>query len=120
MSSKLIALFLFADIFGTWTGTSLCTNVRPACHDEKALYHVARSSKKDTVVMTMSKVVDGKEVVMGTNDYQRKGDTLSSEYAVPDGTRVVWTFVVNGDRMTGTLKQLPGGEVVRNIAVRKK
>src|SRR6476469_3238904 len=117
---KLIAVILIADIFGTWAGTSICTNVRLACHDEKAIYHVKPTSKKDVVTMTLGKVIDGREVVMGTTEYQRSGDTLTSEFDVPDGTRAVWTFVVNGDHMTGTLKQLPGGEVVRNITVDKK
>jgi hypothetical protein len=28
-------------LVGTWRGTSVCTAVRPACHDEIAVYHVA-------------------------------------------------------------------------------
>src|SRR4051794_265483 len=52
-------------IFGTWRGTSICTPVRPACHDEIAVYHVSASSKPETVAMMMNKVVDGQEVEMG-------------------------------------------------------
>jgi hypothetical protein len=32
-------------LFGTWRGTSVCTQVRPACHDEIAVYRIAATSK---------------------------------------------------------------------------
>ena len=125
---RFIALFLFlatasalnADsLYGTWKGTSLCTNVRPACHDEIAVYHLSASSHPNTVMVMANKVVDGKEVEMGGPfEFQRSGNTLSYEMTARDGTRALWTFIVSGDHMTGTLKQMPGGEVVRNIALK--
>jgi hypothetical protein len=109
-------------LFGTWRGTSLCTPVRPACNNEIAVYHIAASPKSDTVAMTMNKVVDGKEVEMGgTLDYDVDYTTRTLTHAIEsrDGTRGMFTFRWSGNNMTGTLIQLPGREVVRNIKLAK-
>jgi hypothetical protein len=110
-------------LIGTWRGTSLCTPVRPACHDEIAVYHIAPSAKPDTIAMTMNKVVDGKEVEMGGTveyhvDYPAR--TLFYDMAARDGTRGEFRFTWTGKKMTGTLIQLPGREVVRNIKLEKE
>jgi hypothetical protein len=110
-------------ILGTWRGTSICTPVRPACHDEIAVYHIAPSPKTDTVAMTMNKVVNGEEVEMGgTVEYHvdEPTRTLTYEMAARDGTRGVFRFTWSENKMTGTLIQLPGGEVVRNITLEKE
>ena len=109
-------------ILGTWRGTSLCTPVRPGCHDEIAVYHLASSRTPDLIAMTMNKVVDGNEIEMGGTidyhvDYGRQ--TLIYEMAARDGTKGVFRFTWSGNHMTGTLTQLPGGEVVRNIVLTK-
>lgn len=111
-----------AALDGVWTGTSLCTDVRPACNDEKAIYRVsARQSADNLVDVSMGKIVDGKEVVMGVlsyhADYQRR--IITSEF-VNRGSRLLWTFTWEGKRMTGTLKQLPAGDVIRNIDLQKQ
>src|SRR5437763_10671 len=64
-----------AALHGVWTGSSSCTNVRPACNDEKALYRISSKPGGDNLVdISAGKVVDGKEVVMGVipfhADYQ--------------------------------------------------
>jgi len=110
-------------LFGTWRGTSICTPVRPACHDEIAVDHIAPSSKPDMVSMTMNKVVDGKEAEMGGTldyrvDYAKR--TLTYDLLSRDGTRGVISFTWSGKKMTGTLIQLPGREVVRNITLEKE
>jgi hypothetical protein len=65
MLIALLAFFAVTDaksvLYGAWAGESRCTNVRPACHNEHAVYHIASSEKPEMVVMTMNKVVDGKE-----------------------------------------------------------
>jgi hypothetical protein len=109
-------------ILGTWRGTSICTPVRPACHDEIAVYHVAASMKPDTVEMTMNKVVDGVETEMGGTveyqvDYASRTMTWGTE--ARDGSRLLFRFTWSGNDMTGTLTQHPNGEVVRNITLRK-
>ena len=104
-------------LYGKWEGPSICTPVRPACHDEHAVYHIAPSDKPDTIAMTMNKVVNGKEEEMGTLEYHvdPTASTLTSEYR-----GVVWTFNRTGNRMRGTAKQLPNGEVIRNIRLAKR
>jgi hypothetical protein len=92
MLIALLALFAVTDarsvLYGAWAGESICTNVRPACHNEHAVYHIASSEKPEMVVMTMNKVVDA--------------------------------FTRSGTRMQGTAKQLPNGEVIRNIRLEKR
>ena len=122
----LIAMLLLSasnPLFGTWRGKSLCTPVRPACHDEIAVYHIAPSRKTGKVAMTMNKVVDGQEVEMGgTLDYDVDYETRTLTYPMTarDGTRGEWRFTWSGKKMTGTLIQLPGREVIRNIALDKQ
>jgi len=50
-------------------------------------------------------------------DYERR--LLTSEFSRGD-IHALWTFEWSGTRMTGTLKLLPKGEVVRNIALEKR
>jgi hypothetical protein len=110
-------------LVGTWRGTSICTPVRPACHDEIAVYHIAPSPKADTIEMTMNKVVNGEEVSMGgTVEYHvdQPTRTLTYEMAARDGTRGMFRFTWSENKMTGALIQLPGGEVVRNISLEKQ
>ncbi|HUR80074.1 MAG TPA: hypothetical protein VM733_04880 [Thermoanaerobaculia bacterium] len=111
-------------LFGTWRGTSICTAVRPACHDEIAVYHIAPSSKAGHVAMTMNKVVDGKEVEMGPGaleyavDYKTR--TLVHAIQARDGTRGEFRFTWMGNTMTGTLVDFPGERVIRNIKLEKE
>ena len=121
MLIALLALLAATDprsvLYGAWRGESICTGVRPACHDEHAVYHITASNKPDVVVVTGNKIVDGKEEEMGTFEYHvdPTATTLTSEF---HGT--VWTFHRTGNRMQGTAKQLPKGEVIRNIRLEKR
>jgi hypothetical protein len=111
-----------APLLGVWTGSSLCTDVRPACHDEQALYRILPSDDRDAPVrMSMAKVVNGKEVVMGTLPFSVDfvHQTLSSEYK-QGPNHILWSFAWTGKELTGTLKLLPNGEVVRNIKLHKQ
>jgi len=106
-----------ASLAGSWAGSSICTKVRPACNDEKALYHFANDgTDSDRVQVTASKIVDGKEDVMGTLQFEvnYKARTLSAS------NHGLWSFSWEGSRMTGTLKMMPSGDVVRNITLQKQ
>lgn len=110
------------ELIGTWRGTSLCTPVRPACHDEIAVYHVAPSAKADVVAMTMNKVIDGKEVEMGgTVEYHVDWATrtLAYEFTARDGSHGVFQFTWNGREMTGTLFDRETRAVIRNIKLKR-
>lgn len=122
----LLILLLASDartvLIGTWDGESICTPVRPACHDEHAVYHVTIPHKAGVVEMMMNKVVGGKEVEMGgTVEYKVNADAtrLTSEYTFRDN-HLLWSFTRSGHEMRGTLKDVPSGAVIRNIRVGKK
>jgi hypothetical protein len=107
-------------LLGTWKGSSICTNARSACHDETVVYHVIAAAKADTVTVAMNKVVDGKELEMGTIDFtvdfaahRMVGDVANSR--VPSR----WTFTFTKTEMKGTAVLLPSGDVGRNIAVHR-
>jgi len=108
-------------LIGLWTGDSICTPVRPACRDEKAAYHIARGDRPDSITMTMNKIVDGKEVEMGTMVYtvDPANHTLRGEND-QSAVHSVWEFKWSGSDMRGTAKQLPSGDVIRNITLRKQ
>src|SRR4051812_21819359 len=121
MQSLLIALLVIvadprAVLTGTWSGESICTSVRPACHDERAVYHITISDKPGVVDMLMNKVVAGKEVEMGTLEYKVNADatSLTSEQTF-HGNHMLWSFTRRGNAMRGTLKEGPSGAIIRNI-----
>ena len=108
-------------LVGLWTGDSICTPVRPACRDEKAAYHIALADRADAISMTMNKVVDGKEQTMGTLIFEvdTGARTLRSDVN-QNGLHIVWEFAWSGSSMRGTAKQLPAGDVIRNISLKKR
>src|SRR4051794_36236030 len=105
-------------LIGLWTGDSICTPVRLACTSEKAAYHITRADRSDSIMMTMNKIVDGKEVEMGTMVYavDPVKHTLRGEND-QSAVHSVWEFTWSGTQMRGTAKQLPSGEVIRNITL---
>jgi len=107
---------------GHWVGPSICTPVRPACHDETASYWITAGKAADVVTMDARKIVNGKDVVMGPPlDFHvdPAAHTIVGVMIAGDGTRATWAFTRSGNQMTGTLKQ-PDGQVVRNIHVVKQ
>ena len=113
-------LFFAVALAGDWTGTSLCTNLKllPACRDETVVYHFTNVSD-EKVHVAADKIVDGKPVNMGDFEMVRSGSRLTYE-ATNRAGRFLWDFNVDGDHITGALKLLPGGDVVRKIDVRKR
>ena len=113
-------LFAIA-VAGEWTGTSLCTDLKalPACHDETVIYHLTKISEKK-VHVSADKIVNGEPQNMGEFDMDVNGNRLTCEMTDRQGRRALWDFTVDGDHLTGTLKMLPGGEIVRKIDAKKK
>src|SRR5258708_40024525 len=112
----MIAPLLFAiAVAGDWTGTSLCTNLQllPGCHDETVIYHFTKAGG-DKVHVAADKIVNGKPEPMGEFDRTQNGSRLTCEMSNRQG-RALWDFNVDGDHITGTLKLLPNGDVVRKI-----
>lgn len=107
-------------ILGHWTGTSICTGVRPACHDEIASYWVKAGTKPDLVRIDAGKIVNGQDLLMGTLDFQVNFSTRTlTSVSESGGSRVTWSFTWSNTAMTGTLKS-SDGQVIRNIRLMKK
>jgi hypothetical protein len=107
-------------LIGHWTGTSICTGVRPACHDEIASYWMKAGTKPDVVTIDAGKIVDGKDESMGIIDFHVNFATRTLTSVAESGAgRFTWTFTWSGTAMTGTLKS-SDGQVIRNIRLTKK
>jgi hypothetical protein len=101
---------------GRWRGDSLCVERGTACHDEMAVYRIADiPGKPGYLLVTAGKVVDGKEIVMGSGEwrYDSTKHTLSVE--LPRG---VITLKADGDKLEGTFT-LPDKTVLRRITLKK-
>jgi hypothetical protein len=105
-------------ILGHWTGSSKCTAVRPACHDEVASYYLKPGPKADVVTMVLDKVVNGKEEWMGTDDFHVDFEKRTLNLVMAQNGSV-WTFTWSGDTMTGTAKEADG-RIIRNISLTKQ
>jgi hypothetical protein len=105
-------------LVGEWTGESIC-QIRPsACHDEKALYRIEKSSNSSGKAVKVSgyKIVNGREILKGSGDwtYDRETGTLTWE-----GPVGVWQLTVQGNKMNGTLTLLDK-TVFRRVTLNKE
>ena len=102
---------------GDWSGTSLCVANHDPCRDEKALYHLKGPDERHVVTVVGSKIVDGKEIVMGPPSdftYDAAHGTLLLET-----DHSIFRFTVAGDKLEGTLTLQPSGVLYRRISLRK-
>lgn len=103
-------------LVGTWRGDSLCVEKGTACHDEVAVYRIAAIPGKPGYLMVSGgKVVDGKEIVMGTGEWRYDSTKHTMSVELPRG---VITLKVDGDRLEGTFT-LPDKTVLRRISLKK-
>lgn len=114
LSAAAVAQRPNASPVGTWKGESLCTVKPNACHDETVVYEIKPSGKQDRLICKADKIVDGKRQWMGDLDCTFANATLTCE--VPKGT---WSFTVQDNTMTGTLK-LADGTLFRKVNVRRQ
>lgn len=101
---------------GVWRGNSVCLVKDSPCHDEVNVYRFSRvDGKPDTFLVTASKVVDGKEIVMGSGEwkYDDKTKTLESEQP-----RIRLT-ILRDNWMEGALT-IEGGKEYRKIRLKKE
>lgn len=106
-----------ATLLGEWKGESLCTVKASACHDETVVYEItAPTGRREHLVWKADKIVDGKQVNMGSLDckYDQEAHTMTCDVQ----GRGVWSLTVDGDLMTGTLK-LSDGTVFRNVSAKR-
>jgi hypothetical protein len=103
-------------IGGTWRGESVCAEKGTSCHDEVAVYRIAGiPEKRGYFMVTGGKIVDGKEIVMGSGEgrYDSGKHTLTVE--LPKG---VIALKIDGDKIEGTFV-LPDKTVLRRITLQK-
>ena len=110
-----------ASILGTWKGTSTCVGNRPACKNEVVVYRLLPIEGHPQQVRWLAdKIIDGKREAMGALvfDIDERAGTLRGEFQ-RNTTHGVWTFEVADGVMKGKLTLLPGGEVGRDVSVRR-
>jgi len=101
---------------GTWRGDSLCVEKGAACHDEVAVYRIATMpGKRGYLMVAGGKVVDGKEIVMGSGEWRYDSEKQTLSVELPRG---VITLKLNGDKLEGTFI-LPDKTVFRRITLKK-
>ena len=103
-------------LVGVWRGDSFCVEKGTACHDEVAVYRIAAiPGKRGYLLVTGGKVVDSKEIVMGSGEwrYDNVKRTLTGE--LPRG---VITLKLDGGKLEGAFI-LPDKTVLRRITLKK-
>jgi len=106
-------------IVGIWEGASLC-QVKPSpCHDERVVYHVTALAKGRYQIAGY-KVVSGKEQFMGNVEVglDPKSGSLSGKTIDRSGRSSSWTFVRDGNHLSGRL--ISDGALFRLIEVTKR
>ena len=111
-------------VLGTWRGTSTCVDRQrhPACKDEVVLYEFRRKAAEEGVVtLTADKIVEGQVVPMGELDFRWDAGrrAWTSEFR-NERVHILWSFMVRGDAIEGTLVDLPDGSLARNVAVKRQ
>ena len=102
-------------LVGMWEGNSICVDRSSPCHDEINVYRFARiAGKPNAFLVTASKVVDGKEVVMGSGEWKYDESSKSVECAEP---RIRLT-IMRENWMEGVLT-LENGREYRKIRLKK-
>ncbi len=101
---------------GTWRGDSLCVEKGTACHDELAVYRIAAlPGKPGYLLVTGGKVVDGKEIVMGSGEWRYDSTKHTLTVELPRG---FITLKADGDKLEGTFT-LPDKTILRRITLKK-
>jgi hypothetical protein len=102
-------------IAGVWRGHSVCEHKNSPCHDEVNVYRFSRvPGSADEFSVTASKVVDGKEIVMGSGEWKYDEKTKVVESRTPP-----IRLAVDGKKMEGALR-LADGTVYRRIYLEKE
>ena len=111
-----------AELIGIWRGASICTDrvAAPGCHDETVVYEFTAGSAPGTVHWIADKLVNGQRERMGELElvFDKAEACWKAEFSSPR-VRVVWRLVVNGSRLSGTGRQVPGNETIRKMDLRK-
>ncbi len=111
------------ELIGVWRGTSSCTDLiaAPACHDETVVYEFTAGSQPGTVHWLADKVVNGQRQPMGEMDLEYdKTEGCWKAFFTSPRVKSVWRLSVDGARLSGTARLLPGNQTIRKVEVRKE
>ena len=102
-------------IVGVWRGHSVCTDKNSACHEEINVYRFAAiSGRSNWFTVTASKVVDGKEFVMGSGEWK-----FDEKKKVLETEKPPIRMTMEGKKMEGALS-LADGTAYRRIYLEKE
>ena len=102
-------------IAGVWRGHSVCADKNSPCHDEVNVYRFTTvEGKPNEFSVTASKVVNGKEIVMGSGHWKYDEKTKTVETEKP-----LIRLTIEGKKMEGALS-LADGTVYRRIYLEKE
>ena len=105
-----------APVTGAWRGTSECVQEDSACRDEVNVYRFSEiSGQPGKFTGAGSKIVDGKEIQIGTLEWTYDPDKHALESQSLHGT---FRLIVDGNSMEGTLR-LPDNTLYRRIHLRR-
>jgi len=87
--------------YGTWKGSSVCQVKNSACHDENVVYYISRLTKDAMLEVKASKIVEGKEVEMGTIQFHYDSNTKQiTSVSLPNA---IWNLQRKQNTIEGTL-----------------
>ena len=122
MHAALLFLLGADAILGTWRGESICVKAdwNAACNDEQVELAFVPAKAAGTITGHARQLVGGEYQPMGDLDFRH--DAAAQEwFAEFQNARVHirWSFTLQGDGLTGTIVDLPGHRVVRNLRAKR-
>jgi hypothetical protein len=119
ITSRLQAQQASGSILGRWHGHSICIKAdwNASCNDEVVVYRfVPSAAGGKQVTMRGFKILNGVEDWMGDIEMapDAKANQWSGEFSNAS-VHIRFTFIMTGDSLRGTLSEVPGGRVHRNM-----
>jgi hypothetical protein len=96
---------------GVWKGDSVCQIKDSPCHDEPSVYYVTKGSEPNSFQMKMNKIIEGKEVTLGTVGCV--ADSSSAPLVCRLNSLSTWTWHLNKDVLDGEMQYR--GQIYRKI-----
>jgi hypothetical protein len=115
--NKAVAHGSQSQIAGTWRGNSECVLKNSPCHNEINVYRFSEIAERPGWFSgTGSKVVDGKEIAMGTLEWNYDAERHTLKGESPGGA---FRLIVDGTKMEGSLT-LPDNTGYHRIHLEKE
>jgi len=106
-----------SQVAGVWRGNSTCMVKDSPCHDEVNVYRISTIAGKPGLLLVIAgKIVDGKEIVMGSGEWKYDAQKHTLEWEISGGG--VLKLTVDGNKMEGALTVR--GTLYRRISLKKE